>query len=75
MNAKQLRKAKITNMALWAAAIFLPIVARAFASKDPKIFDVLMPIWQFMLAAASTRIIGTLPKSEGDIPQNDVEAK
>jgi hypothetical protein len=75
MNVKQLRKVQITNMALWVFAILLPIVAPAFASKDPKIFDLLMPMLQLMLAAASTRMFGDLLKSAGSSPPNDVEAK
>jgi hypothetical protein len=72
---KQLRKVQITNMALWGIAIFLPIVARAFSSKDPKIFDILMPMFQLMLAGASTRMFGALHASESKSPQNDVDGK
>jgi hypothetical protein len=75
MNNKQLRKIQLTNMALWIAAIFLPILARAFASKDPKIFEFLMPIWQIMLALASTWMFGTLQKPTNQSPHNDVEAQ
>ncbi len=60
VDQKQLRKIQIINMALWVFAILLPIVSRAYASKDPKIFDVLMPMLQLMLAGASTRIFGEL---------------
>lgn len=75
MNCKQLRKVQITNMALWATAIVLPIVARAFSSKDPKIFEFLMPMFQFMLAAASTNMFGALLNSASSSFQNDTEAK
>jgi hypothetical protein len=72
---KQLRKVQITNMALWVFAIALPIVAPAFTSKDPKIFDILMPMFQLMLAGASTRMFGALHALESKSPQNDVDAK
>jgi hypothetical protein len=62
-------------MALWGTAIFLPIVARAFSSRDPKIFDLLMPMFQFILAGVSTRMFGALLKSENSSPQNNVDAK
>ena len=75
MIEKQLRKTQITNMALWVFAIILPIVAPAFASKTPKIFDVLMPMLQLMLAGASTWMFGALLKSANSSPQDDVEAK
>jgi hypothetical protein len=75
MIEKQLRKTQITNMALWVFAIMLPIVAPAFTSKDPKIFDILMPMLQLMLAASSTRMFGALLKSAQSSPQHDVEAK
>lgn len=75
MNVKQVRKIQLTNMALWIAAIFLPIVARAFASKDPKIFEFLMPMWQIMLAIASTRMFGTLQTPTNKLPNNDVETQ
>jgi hypothetical protein len=75
MNNKQLRKIQLTNMALWIAAIFLPILARAFTSKDPKIFEFLMPMWQIMLAIASTRMFGTLQNPASKLPRNDVEAQ
>ncbi len=75
MNEKQLRKVQITNMALWVFAIALPIVARAFSSKDPKIFEILMPMLQLILAGASTWMFGALPKSASNSPRNDVKAK
>lgn len=75
MNVKQLQKVQLTNMALWGTAIFLPIVARAFSSKDPKIFDVLMPMFQFMLAGGSTWMFSALLKSENSSPQNNDDAK
>ena len=75
MNVKHLRKVQLTNMALWGTAIFLPIVARAFSSGDPKIFDVLMPMSQFLLAGGSTWMFGALLKSENSAPQNDADSK
>ena len=75
MNEKQLRKVQLTNMALWGAAILLPIVARAFSSKDAKIFDILMPMWQFMLAAASTRMFGALQTTASKPQTDDGDAK
>ena len=75
MNAKQLRKVQITNMALWGFAIALPIVAPAFTSKDPKIFEFLMPMFQLMLAGASTRMFGAFQTSESKLTQSDVDAK
>jgi hypothetical protein len=63
MNEKMLRKVMITNMALWAVAIVMPIFVRAFSSKDPKIFDILTPMLQLMLASASTRMFSVLQKS------------
>ena len=75
MIEKQLRKVQIANMTLWVFAIMLPIISRAFSSKDPKIFDILMPMLQLMLAGGSTRMFGALLKSANSSSQNDVEAK
>ena len=75
MIEKQLRKVQLANMALWGFAILLPIVAPAFASRDPKIFDILMPMLQLMLAGGSTTMFGALLKSAQNSPENDVEAK
>lgn len=75
MAAKQLRKIQLTNLALWLVAIFLPIAARAFSSKDPKIFEIMMPIWQLMLALASTRMFGALLKTAKSSPENDGETQ
>lgn len=75
MNVKHLRKVQLTNMALWVTAIILPIVARTFSSNDPKIFDVLMPMFQLLLAGGSTWMFGALLKSENRSPQNNVDAK
>lgn len=75
MNQKQLRIIQLTNMALWVFAILLPIVSRAFASKEPKIFEILMPMLQLMLAGASTWMFGALLKSANSASRNDVEAK
>lgn len=72
MNNKQLRKVQMLNMALWGTAIFLPIIARAFSSKDPKIFEFLMPMWQFMLAVASTRMFGALLQPASKSAEDDV---
>lgn len=72
MIEKQLRKVQMTNMALWGFAILLPIVAPAFASKDPKIFDILMPMLQLILAGGSTSMFGSLLKSAQSSSQNDV---
>jgi uncharacterized membrane protein YoaK (UPF0700 family) len=74
MNGKQLRKIQATNLALWVFAILLPIVARSFASKDPKIFEVLLPLIQLMLAVASTWMFGVLHSAESKSHQSDVEA-
>lgn len=71
MIEKQLRKVQLANMALWGFAILLPIVAPAFTSKDPKIFEFLMPMLQLILAGGSTSMFAALLKSA----QNDVEAK
>lgn len=75
MIEKQLRKVQLTNMALWVFAIMLPIISRAFSSKDPKIFDILVPMLQLMLAGGSTWMFGALLKSANSASQNDVEAK
>ncbi len=75
MIEKKLRKVQMTNMALWAFAILLPIVAPAFASKDPKIFDILMPMLQLMLAGGSTSMFGALLKYAQSLPEKQVEAK
>lgn len=75
MIEKQLRKVQWTNMALWGFAILLPILARAFASKEPKIFDILIPMLQFILAGGSTWMFSGLLKSAQNSPQNDVETK
>ncbi len=75
MIEKQLRKAQMANMSLWVFAILLPIVAPAFTSKDPKIFDILMPMYQLILAVGSTSMFGALLKSAQSLPEKDVEAK
>lgn len=75
MIEKKLRKVQITNMALWVFAITLPMVARAFASKDPKIFEILMPMLQLMLAGASTRMFGALLDKAKSSHENDTETK
>ncbi len=75
MIEKQLRKVQLTNLALWGFAILLPIVAPAFTSKEPKIFDILMPMLQFMLAGASTRMFSGLLELAKNARQNEVEAK
>ncbi len=75
MIEKQLRKVRMTNMALWGFAILLPIVAPAFASKDRKIFDVLIPILQLILAGGSTSMFGALLKSVESASEKDVDAK
>ncbi len=72
---KKLRKIMLTNMALWGFAILLPIVAPAFASKQPRIFDILIPMFQLMLAGASTRMFVGLLDFAKNHPQNDVEIK
>lgn len=74
MHDKQLRKVQITNMAIWVFAIILPIVAPTFASKSPKIFEFLIPLFQLMLAAASTRMFGDL-LSASKMSQNDSDSK
>lgn len=71
MDPKQLRKVQIVNMLLWVFAIFLPIIARAFSSKDPKIFDILMPMFQLMLATASTRMFSALQKPGNHVDTSD----
>lgn len=75
MIEKQLRKVQLANMALWGFAILFPIVAPAFTSKEPKIFDILIPMLQFILAGGSTSMFGALLKSAQNSPQNDVESK
>jgi uncharacterized membrane protein YoaK (UPF0700 family) len=74
MNGKQLRKIQATNLALWVFAILLPIVARSFASKDPKIFEVLLPLIQLMLAVASTWMFSVWQHSGSKSPPSDVGA-
>lgn len=75
MIEKKLRKVQMTNMALWGFAILLPIVAPAFASKQPRIFDILMPMLQLMLAFASTQMFGGLLEFAKNSTKNDAEAK
>lgn len=75
MIKKQLRKVMLTNMALWVFAILLPIIAPAFASKQPKIFDILIPMLQLMLAGGSTRMFAGLLEFAKNAPQNDEETK
>lgn len=75
MLEKQLRKVQITNLFLWGFAILLPIVAPAFASKEPKIFDVLIPILQLTLAGGSTSMFAALLKSAEAAHQDNDEAK
>ncbi len=75
MNPKQIRKVLITNLLLWGGAIILPIVAPAFSSKAPKIFELLMPMFQVMLALASTWMFNEILKSASSSPPSDVEIK
>jgi uncharacterized membrane protein len=75
MIEKQLRKVQITNMALWIFALVFPMVARAFASKDPKIFDILFPMFHLMLAGTSTWMFASLVQSVKGSAQNDSESK
>lgn len=75
MIEKQLRKAQLANLGLWVFAIILPIVMPAFTSKQPKIFEILIPMLQLMLAGGSTSMFGALLKSAKSAPQNDEEGK
>ncbi len=74
MNVKQLRTVQLTNMALWGLQYFCRLSPRVF-SKDPKIFDVLMPMFQFILAVGSTWMFRALLKSENSSPQDNDDAK
>ncbi len=70
---KQLKKIQVTNMMLWLVAILMPILGRAFSSKDPKIFEFLFPLFQMMLAIASTRMFSELSKSTSEPSQNNLD--
>ncbi len=74
MNQKILRKAQITNLLIWVFAILLPIVAPAFASKEPKIFDILMPGLQLLCAYTSNNILSAAFKSIANEKDNDDQA-
>jgi len=74
MNQKVLRKAQITNLFVWIFAIGFPIIAPAFASKEPKIFEILMPGFQLMCAYTSTIILNGLFKSIADDSNSDDQA-
>ncbi len=75
MIKKQLRKVMLANMALWGFAILLPIIAPAFTSKQPKIFDILIPMLQLILARGSTQMFAGLLEFAKNAPQNDDETK
>ncbi len=71
MNQKILRKAQITNLFVWIFAIVFPIIAPAFASKEPKIFEIMMPGFQLMCAYTSNIILSGLFKTIANEKNSD----
>ena len=54
------------NLLFWAVAIFLPILMRSIpASKEPKIFEVLIPMLQIAIAIAATWYTSEVIKAAG----------
>ena len=63
-----MKKLVLINLAFWLAAIAFPFLARSLptaSGSPPKIYDVLIPMIQFMLAFGSTYIVSLALKTKG----------
>lgn len=60
MNEQQIKMAVVLNLAFWGVAILFPIVLKLIqtgSGAPPKIFEVLIPLFQFMLAGGATYLL------------------
>jgi hypothetical protein len=60
MNDQQINKVIILNLAFWAVAIAFPFFTRILptgSGSSPKIFEVLVPLFQLMLAGGATYLV------------------
>lgn len=60
------KKLTLLNLAFWIAAIGFPVFARSLptgSGAPPKIYDVLIPLIQMMLAFGSTFLVNQASKS------------
>lgn len=60
MNEEQIRKVVTVNLAFWAAALAFPYVVRLLptaSGSPPKIYEVLVPLFQIMFAAGATYLV------------------
>ena len=76
MNQNLLKNATRMNLLFWAVAIFLPILLRMIpASKEPKIYELLIPMFQVSIAITATWYIANVMKATGTTTNSDDEAK
>lgn len=62
-----MKKIVLLNLAFWIVAIAFPIIARALptgSGAPPKIYELLIPVVQIMLALGSTYMVGMAVKSK-----------
>ncbi len=60
MNEQQIKKVIVLNLSFWAVAIAFPFFTRILptgSGSSPKIFEVLVPIFQLMLAGGATYLV------------------
>ncbi len=62
MNSDNVKKVLVVNLAFWATAIAFPFVIRLLPTSTgatPKIFELIVPMFQVMLACGATYLVKT----------------
>ncbi|MCA9154528.1 MAG: hypothetical protein KDA38_07055 [Planctomycetales bacterium] len=69
-----MKKAMLTNLIYWGVAILLPIGMRVVPTStgaSPRIFELVIPLFQIMLAFAAARNFSSALRAAGNPEQRD----